>query len=92
MNKLGINETLDLIKLFDVAVKEFETAMKSFGDIVAEDLVEAVRDHPEVIIKATWGAWDIPAELQDLDSDEKDRLLNEIMPIMKRMVGMFIPT
>ena len=90
MNSFGINETKNIIALADHLANKMKEALDADGAIDRSDIIDAIIGEPSVVFKAIWGAWDIQAELEDLQEEEVKELLEQCLPIIKKMTELFI--
>lgn len=90
MSKFGIEETTEIIKLADHLLDTITEAFEKDGKIDKSDLIDAIVGNPTVVFKAIWGSWDVKAELMDLDEEEFKEILNQLLPILKKIVTLYI--
>lgn len=90
MATYGIEQTLDIIKFVDYIAGKMAEAMEDDGKIDTKEVVAALINDPDVAFSTIWGSWDIPAELSDLDTDEAMKLVSEVLPVIKKIVNLFL--
>jgi len=90
MSKLGIEETMDVVKFVDYLADKMAEAMKDDGKIDTKEIISALIDNPDITFSTGWGIWDIPEELSDLDEAETMRLISATLPVIKKIVYLFL--
>lgn len=87
----GIEESLDMVRYAGAVVKQLTEHKADDGKIDWGEVIQtAVSTMPEGAA-AVLGSWNIPAELSDLDAEEKDRLLAEGLPVLMALAKLFLP-
>jgi hypothetical protein len=88
--KLGIEETLDVVKFADKLVGKLADAKADDGKIDSGEVAGALLTSTPAGLAAYVGCGDITEELKDLDDAERSKLLAEALPVIQKLVGMFV--
>ena len=81
----GIEETKDLIAFAEKIIDSL-AAHKIDGSEIASTLVTTA----PAAISAMVGAGDISKELKDLSDEERSALIAQALPVLQKLVGMFV--
>lgn len=90
-NKIGINESLDVIRFFDAVVNEIIRAKQNDGKIETQEIIQALLASAPAGVQAAWQSWLITKELGELSPEEKQQLIDAAFPIILKAVQIFIP-
>jgi len=88
--KLGIDETMDVVAFADKLVSKLAEAKADDGKIDSGEVAGALLTSTPAGLAAYVGCGDITDELKDLDDEERAKLLNAVLPVIQKLVGMFV--
>lgn len=86
----GIEEIKDVIELVDFFADGLADAMKDDGKVDLEEVMDLVKNNPQVVLDAVWGAWNIPDEVMDLDPTEAQEVAVKSLAVIKKIADLFI--
>lgn len=87
--KLGINDTKEAIIYAKAVVDSLLKAKSDDGKISKADVLSTLTVTLPEAISAVAGSWNIPAEVKDLDADEKNELLALMLPVVLDIAKFF---
>ncbi len=89
-NKYGIEETLDLVEFAGKLVDALAESKSDDGKIDGAEIATTLVKSAPAAVSAIVGAGDISKELKELSDEERQKLVDAIMPILIKLTGMFI--
>ena len=89
-DKHGIEETMDLVAFAEKVVESLIAHKADDGKIDGGEIASTLVTSTPAAIAAMVGAGKIDDELKDLSDEEKDKLIAAAMPVLLKMVGMFV--
>lgn len=89
-DKHGIEETLDVVEYAGKVVDSLAQHKADDGKIDTTEIVSTIATTTPAGISALVGSGDIDDELKDLSEEEKTELLSKSMPVLLKLVGMFV--
>lgn len=87
--KIGIEESMDIIKYADALLDELAKHKADDGKIDTQEVFQTLSATAPEAVNAVVGSWSVPKELADLDAAESSKLLEASFPLVLKLVGMF---
>jgi len=86
----GITESLEIVNFAASVVEELSKHKADDGKITVDEIVQTLTATASEGVKAVWGSWLVTEELKDLNEEERKQLLDEMFPVVFKLVGLFV--
>lgn len=88
-NKLGIDETMDVIAFAQSVVADMVAAKADDGELSTGEMIQAAMKNAPSGLRAFAGSSDIDNELSDLTEEERERVVKEAMKVVQTFSQLF---
>ena len=90
-NRIGIEETRDLLEYAEKIVDKMLEAKSDDGKISKSEIISAVISTAPAGIQAFSGVDEVVEELKELSPEEQKEVVEKSILVVKKLIGLFMP-